>query len=802
MKTRPNSARGSTLFVVLFFMALLSIFVGAAFSLTSNTANIGNRSTQMTMAYAVADGAMELVYSRWRSVVSFSTNKNLNARVFIEPSSVYNSESKDITQVTLADLGLPAGYLGLSNTTTDTLATVTLQTVDASGRLYGNYDSNGRCTDSDTRLVEGARRTAYDASTNAFYPPPPVGADYTFRVASANANGFQSLEMIYRVEVAVTVQTRTVPLVAKVRRHFTRSVANAAQAAYFYEDRLEIIPGTNTTIKGRVHTNKDLWIGDRTDVLLQFLNNVTFVEGATPVYKTNPVGAGGVPGFDDDTSLPFAAGTQPTNVAPMTVGGVNRESLKPFNDNLASRGEYNPSYNNNSLREIIEPPTTRGTDAYADASALGYDEYWNTNQSTNGDQRAIEQARLYQQADIKIILAYNPDGTLNLSKTIVRGKTSADRADGVDAAAAASGSLPGALGYIKEALVGGGTPILTGTSRVTIEDRREASGTDTVKVTRVNLARLKELIETHFFDAGAPRYGYTGVVYISDNTYGDPGASTYNPFSYGTGSGTLETNVAGGVVKHGLLLENGYSLPGSDATAAADRNFTIATQNGVYIKGDYNIGGTPADPAQPPSNATGASAEASTIALKPDGTPYNIVTSSIMADAITVVSNRFDPATAGLPVATIRTADGTPTGAPVLNADGTPQLARGAVSTTINTAIVTGQYQSNESGYSGGSTNIIRFLENWTQPTTAYDAGMGTVYSGGSTQNNFTYKGSIMQSYTSKEFSNKFLSPSAFGIYSPPQRRVIFDENFLATPPVGFPGTITYTKGPWERPTT
>ena len=74
---RIRRDRGNTLFVVLFFIVVLSAFAGAAFNFTSGTALAGLRSTQMTLGYGVADAAIETVYSRWRAIVQTQTAKNL-----------------------------------------------------------------------------------------------------------------------------------------------------------------------------------------------------------------------------------------------------------------------------------------------------------------------------------------------------------------------------------------------------------------------------------------------------------------------------------------------------------------------------------------------------------------------------------------------------------------------------------------------------------------------------------------------------------------------------------------------------
>ena len=64
MKIRRD--RGNTLFVVLFFIVVLSSFAGAAFNYTSGTAAVGQRSTQMTLGYGVADAAMEFTAAESR----------------------------------------------------------------------------------------------------------------------------------------------------------------------------------------------------------------------------------------------------------------------------------------------------------------------------------------------------------------------------------------------------------------------------------------------------------------------------------------------------------------------------------------------------------------------------------------------------------------------------------------------------------------------------------------------------------------------------------------------------------------
>ncbi len=107
MKT-PQSNRGSTLFAVLFFMVVLSLFAGAAFNYSSGTAMLGDRSTIQTQGYGVADAAMELVYARWRQILK-TTDQNVSAHALVTPAE--NSLNMDITVVDLPSLGIPSWLL-------------------------------------------------------------------------------------------------------------------------------------------------------------------------------------------------------------------------------------------------------------------------------------------------------------------------------------------------------------------------------------------------------------------------------------------------------------------------------------------------------------------------------------------------------------------------------------------------------------------------------------------------------------------------------------------------------------------
>ena len=115
--------------------------------------------------------------------------------------------------------------------------------------------------------------------------------------------------------------------------------------------------------------------------------------------------------------------------------------------------------------------------------------------------------------------------------------------------------------------------------------------------------------------------------------------------------------------------------------------------NPVYIQGDYNTGrgydlnedGNPDNGVNPPSNNT-SSDPTQPASLR----VYNRAPCSVLADAVTILSNKWDDGAAGT----------------------TPP----AYNTTVNTAIVAGIVPTNAYGdgnYSGGAENFPRFLEAW-----------------------------------------------------------------------------------------
>ena len=210
-----------------------------------------------------------------------------------------------------------------------------------------------------------------------------------------------------------------------------------------------------------------------------------------------------------------------------------------------------------------------------------------------------------------------------------------------------------------------------------------------------------------------------------------------------TGSNTADLPSQAAAIDHsyfrrGIRLVNGAQLPGNydSANSLNTKGFTIASENAVYVKGNYNATGIASVGTPTPSTD-----------YIPQGTSAHIP-ASIVADAIVVLSNNWNDAQSfRYPFA--------------LN-------QRNATETTVRFAMLAGDarssYENNPSQggsdprLTGGVHNFKRFLENW-----------------GSARLN--YAGSLINLFNSHNNNGAF--KCCTNVYSPPARNWVFDASFL-----------------------
>jgi hypothetical protein len=190
--------------------------------------------------------------------------------------------------------------------------------------------------------------------------------------------------------------------------------------------------------------------------------------------------------------------------------------------------------------------------------------------------------------------------------------------------------------------------------------------------------------------------------------------------------------------RRGVRLINGTLLPGiyDSSVAANTKGFTLASENGVYVLGNYNA--TDVESIGSPTPADD---------YNPHDTP-NHIPASIAGDSITILSNNWkDSRSFRYPFSL---------------------SGRQATDTVIRFAILAGDAISsieanpNQGGgdprLTGGVHNFKRFLEDWGA-------------------NTLSYSGSLINLYNSHNNNGAFKCCTS--VYSPPNRNWTFDVSFM-----------------------
>ncbi len=352
--------------------------------------------------------------------------------------------------------------------------------------------------------------------------------------------------------------------------------------------------------------------------------------------------------------------------------------------------------NNDGFRELIERP------------ASGFP-----------DPPEIAGLRFFNQAGLKILLDTSRAAADPLRLRVYNGR-------GVELTAAGGSSVVNLLNAVNAAVSPGEI----------IRDNREAND---VHLTSFDMSQLSNVVSQ--FNALSPPSGgnltsqsvntYNKVIYIADVS-ADPNG------------GTSTVNGTAAQAEKAVRLRNGAILPD---------DVTVASQNPVYIQGDYNSGGPSGGVVSNTANPTSPLSAFS----DPTAPGYTRKSCAVLGDAVNILSNNWNDANSTASVS-----------------------SRVASNTTINTGIFSGNVPTNNYGdgaYSGGAENFPRFLESWSG-------------------NCLTYYGSMVCLFTSKEANGSW---GASNVYSPPTRRWFFDDNFLLKPPPGTLQSTTYSRGRWVR---
>jgi len=456
-RTRKTE-EGSSLFLVMTLIVIAFLMLASALSWSQNNALTIARNNQYWRTIAAAEAATEKVYARLHD--DFQLNGE---------TTVYNN-SQGTAYYTTVPTAADSGYWS----------------------SYVFSDGQGRNNQTYVALVPGTR-------TN-------------WTVLNTQYAGLSAIADTYQIKSYARDSQARFNLSAGVQQNIQPSSIPVFQDAIFYNVDLEIEPGPNMTVTGRVHSN----------------GNIYQVPGATLTYQSDVTSSGVITNAD----MP---GDPNVSVSPGTVVYRGAHTSKTPTLTLPIAGGNDPT----TAYEIIKPPPVGG----------------DTDPALAGE-------RYYNKADILITvtdgLITAKSGSLNLFATPIV-------------------NLPA------------GT-VTSYTNR--FYNGRELKG---VNVIDIDVNKFKTWADDSSVVTGSGNllalYGREpNSIYVLD-----------------------QRNLPAGTEK-GVRLINGAQLPNG--------GLTVATQDPLYVKGDFNI-----------KDSTGTSSGSDTTHTKP---------ASLAGDAITVLSSAFD----------------------------------------------------------------------------------------------------------------------------------------------------------------
>jgi len=497
-------------------------------------------------------------------------------------------------------------------------------------------------------------------------------------------------------------------------RHFVYSSTSLFQFAVFYQGNIEIAAGGAMTIKGPISTNASAYMGSQAGYALTIADTAYYFQdynGASDPLSGETQRLEGTGALNDPVYNPDPQSTAPSdqtaqrglqvvklNSQSSFIGGVDvANDIATYPTaymNLQGQPDPNEVY-----RSVIAPPPTNGNGLIQEDPVVAAN-------------------RMYNVAALVITINQTAAGLPNDDPTGGNVAVHFGNAANPDAYTAAFKSNI--------------TAILPA-ARTNITDPREyLNGSTGVNLTTLDVNALNTVLTGPGGMLTNPSnplaQAYNGVVYVYDKT---------DNTQMGGGAGNL----------NGIMLQNGDVTPQVNDANGNPQGFTVVSNNGVYVKGNYNTNG---------GNS-----------LTINGVSGVNNPAAIMGDAVTALSATWNSGVMSLPIDPGRQA---------------------TQSMTVNAAILTGNTPSTQTTNSGGVQNLVRMVEDW------YGNGLS-----------LTLNGSLGQLFTSKYFTGPYLGnaiqsglPGANNrIYIQPfTRNFDYDaQTFQHFTPAGSPTTTAFARG-------
>lgn len=499
-------------------------------------------------------------------------------------------------------------------------------------------------------------------------------------------------------------------------RHFVYSSTSLYQYAVFYQGNLEIAAGGNMTIAGPISTNASAYMGSQSGYTLTVSDSIYYFQdynGASDPLSGETQRLEGTGALSDPVYNP-----DPTAAAPSDQTAQRQQQVIKMSSQSSFIGgvdvasdisTYPLAYTNPSgqvdpnevYRAVIAPPPTDGTGALIPEDPV------------------VANSRMYNTASLVITINKASSGA---AATVSYGYASTDPS-----------TLDAYTTIINDAATHAGVSIVPVVRQPYTDPREEIAGSSGVNMSTLDVGALNTVLQQVLPANNAMQTAYNGVVYVYDNTQNTAVGATAN--------------------LNGVLLTNGATTPNFSDPNGNPLGFTVVSNNGVYVQGNYNT---------------------TQISVPVDGMVNN--PAAIMGDAITAVSQGWSiAADSGQPIASRQS-----------NAAGP-----GTTTMTINAAILTGNTPSTTTTNSGGVQNLVRMVEDW------YDPNSGGTPPGLTLELN----GSLGQLFTSDYFKGAYVGNGINStindrVYLQPKTRNFdYDTAFKKRTPAGSPTTTSFYRG-------
>jgi hypothetical protein len=775
-----NFVRGSILLSTLLFVTAIAVVSYSILALTMTNYRLSQRNQYLARARAVAESELEYVYFHWQS-------RMMQGATIGTPSDPAGTEFHALDDICVS----PAA----------------LYTSDLQDPFCAAFKNT-------------PERWGVVRSINCDIAP----------TASTDTSNKTSFFSYFTVQVRVVSQNSQVgPIEVRMGRRMNVQRSPIFQYNIFSQGNLEFAPGGTVTLNGDIAANGSIYLGasesvdaggtvashgtlqvnaavrylaidPQTGVVNKYQTG-TLANGAS-VYLPNGINSDGTSfsglthATDSTTGMPVASDSgDPSNqIKGMTtpinlLGGLDAGSIvKAYGDPLNSTptnllGAVDVDGSNNlvpdtktlaaenlAYRAVISPPPAavyNATLSSNDANNAYKSEYPDVTNAgalqTMADDPSIAALRIYNQAGL--IITVNADGT-----TTWTARNSAN----------ATQDVTGSFSGVTDA---SGNPLLKQTAMYDLREGNQnvISGApatpNNVQITQIDVG----ILATALTNSGL---SFNGLLYVYLGN-SDP-------------SNPIKTKQLAAV-----RLVNGASTPISTDSQGNLRGFTVATNGGLYVQGNYN------------SNIVSAGAPTTTPAAADGSNANQLNPAMLMADAVTILSASWKDLT----VTPQASSDGTfsaaemaktnvgpsstldipaniqtdATGRPVLDSGG--NIVAGGT-TTVGAGILTGSITKDDSAgtytgtpngyiYSGGGHNLVRYVEDWSNSSV-------------------NIIGSIGRLFESTQYHAPFFSPGGSsnaklnfpGIYSVPAMRTFTFDSFLQVKsPPGTPQSPTYSRG-------